>query len=217
MSIKGTGKFSDVRMARLTSVPIDEATVSVEAGSATEGSPVPFTVRLSETVDSDVVLGWTTGGDATPNAQPATAGTDYTAVTDGRVTILANQETATFQVTTIQEHGAGGRRDVRGDGYGGHAPAGVTIATATAAGTIVDDDEVMVSVESGSVLEGARLPFTARLSAPVGSDVVLGWTTGDDTTPNARRATAGTDYLAAANGSVTIPANETARRSRCRR
>ena len=107
MSIKGTGKFSDVRMARLTfvlsSVPIDEATVSVEAGSATEGSPVPFTVRLSETVDSDVVLGWTTGGDATPNAQPATAGTDYTAVTDGSVTILANQETATFQVTTIQD------------------------------------------------------------------------------------------------------------------
>ena len=41
MSIKGTGKFSDVRMARLmfvlSSVPIDEATVSVEAGSATEG------------------------------------------------------------------------------------------------------------------------------------------------------------------------------------
>jgi hypothetical protein len=111
----------------------------------------------------------------------------------------------------------------------------VTIATATAAGTIVDDDEVMVSVESGSVLEGARLPFTARLSAPVGSDVVLGWTTGDDTgarlpftarlsapvgsdvTPNARRATAGTDYTAVTNGSVTIPANETARRSRCRR
>jgi hypothetical protein len=95
MSIKGTGKFSDVRMARLTfvlsSVPVDEATVSVEAGSATEGSPVPFTVRLSETVDSDVVLGWTTGDDATPNARPATAGTDYTAVTNGSVTIPANE------------------------------------------------------------------------------------------------------------------------------
>ena len=213
MSIKGTGKFSDVRMARLTfvlsSVPVDEATVSVEAGSATEGSPVPFTVRLSETVDSDVVLGWTTGGDATPNAQPAMAGTDYTAVTDDSVTILANQETATFQVTTIQDTAPEGDETFAVTVTGSTLPAGVTIATATAAGTIVDDDGVVVSVESGSVLEGSRLPFTARLSAPVGSDVVLGWTTGDDTTPNARRATAGTDYTAVTNGSVTIPANET--------
>ena len=193
----------------LSSVPVNEATVSVEAGSATEGSPVPFTVRLSETVDSDVVLGWTTGGDATPNARPATAGTDYTAVTNGSVTIAANRETATFQVTTIQDTAPEGDETFAGTVTGSMLPAGVTIATATAAGTIVDDDGVMVSVESGSALEGSPVPFTVRLSETVGSDLVLGWTTGDDATPNARRATAGTDYLAAANGSVTIPANET--------
>ena len=72
------GRFSDVHMARLTFVRSDDPTVSAEAGSAAEGSPVPFTVGLSRAVDADVVLAWSTT-DGT-----ATAGDDYTAVTRAR-------------------------------------------------------------------------------------------------------------------------------------
>ena len=215
MSIKGTGKFSDVRMARLTfvlsSVPVDEATVSVEAGSATEGSPVPFTVRLSETVDSDVVLGWTTGDDATPNAQPAMAGTDYTAVTDGSVTILANQETATFQVTTIQDTAPEGDETFAVTVTGSTLSAGLTIATATAAGTIRDADRATVTVEAvAPATEGVSVSFRVTLSDPVlPEDIVVRWSTGDDASPNARQATAEEDYTAEADGSVMIPAGAT--------
>ena len=87
-------------------------------------------------------------------------------------------------------------------------PGGVTIATASAVGTIEDDDGVTVSVEGASATEGSTVTFKAKLSAAVSSNVVLGWTTGDDTT-GARRATAGTDYTAVTNGSVTINANST--------
>ena len=40
------------------------------------------------------------------------------------------------------------------------------------------------------------MEFTVGLSEEVGSDVVLGWTTGDDTAQDARQATSGVDYTA---------------------
>ncbi len=210
-SIRNTGKFSGVRMARLTFVrtdpPPEDATVAVESGSAAEGSPVSFTVTLSEAVSENVVLSWSTGDDATPDARQATADTDYTAVSGGSVTIQANQRTATFQVTTLADTDLEGDETFAVTVTAGTLPAGVAIATPTATGTIVDDDAT-VAVESGSAQEGSPVPFTVRLSNAVGEDVVLGWSTGIDATSGARQATAGTDYTAVSSDSVTITAGQ---------
>ena len=187
----------------------DGVTVSVEAGSATEGSAVTFKAKLSAAVGSAVVLGWTTGADDTTGARQATAGTDYTAVTNGSVTIAANQTEASFTVSTTADTTTEGDETFKVTITGTTLPAGVTIGTASAIGTIKDDDGVAVSVEAGSATEGSAVTFKAKLSAAVGSAVVLGWTTGDDDTTGARQATAGTDYTAVTNGSVTIAANQT--------
>ena len=187
----------------------DGVTVSVAPASATEGSAVVFKATLSAAVGSNVVLGWSTGADDTAGARQATAGTDYTAVTNGSVTINANSTEATFTVQTTADTDTEGDETFKVTISGTTLPGGVTIATASAIGTIQDDDGVTVSVEPGSATEGSTVTFKAKLSAAVGSNVVLGWSTGNDDTSGARRATAGTDYTAVTNGSVTINANST--------
>ena len=77
------------------------------------------------------------------------------------------------------------------------------LGTATATGTIIDDDGVTVSVADARGDEGADVEFTVSLTAAVSSDVVLNWSTADGT------AGAPGDYTATSNGTVTIPANMT--------
>ena len=204
-----TGVFVGAATAVGTILDDDRATVSVEAASATEGSPLSFAVRLSEAVSSNVVLGWSTGDDDTANARQATAGTDYTEVTSGSVTIAANQTTATLTVQTTGDSLLEGNETLKVTITGTTLPTGVFLGTATAVGTIVDDDTVTVSVEAATATEGLALSFTVRLSKAVSSNVVLGWSTGDDDTANARQATAGTDYTEVTSGSVTITASQT--------
>ena len=187
-----------------TIVDEDSVTVSVAAASATEGSALSFPVTLSEAVASDVVLGWSTGDDDTPNARQATAGTDYTAVTSSSVTITAGQTTATLTVQTTADKADEPDETLKVTITGTTLPTGVFLGTATAVGTI--QDPASVSVAAASATEGSALSFPVTLSEAVASDVVLGWSTGDDDTPNARQATAGTDYTAVTGGSVTIAA-----------
>ena len=183
----------------------DGVTVSVADASATEGSTVTFKATLSAAVSSNVVLGWTTGADDTTGARQATADTDYTAVTSGTVTINANQTEATFTVQTTADTTTEGDETFKVTISGTTLPGGVTIATASAIGTIQDDDGVTVSVADASATEGSTVTFKAKLSAAVSSNVVLGWTTGADDTAGGATRTGGdggdTDYTA-----VTRPA-----------
>ncbi len=192
-----------------TIVDDDATTVSVESASATEGSALSFTVRLSAVVSSNVVLGWSTGDDDTSGANQATSGTDYTAVTSGSATITAGETTATLTVQTTADTTAEPDETFKVTITGTTLPAGVIISTTTAVGTIEDDDGTKVSVEAASATEGSALSFTVRLSAAVSSNVVLGWSTGDDDTSGANQATSGTDYTAVTNGSATITAGQT--------
>ena len=156
-SIKGMGKFSNVRMARLTFVL---SSVSLEDGSAMEGSPVQFTAKLPQAVDSDVILSWITGDDDTAGANRATAGTDYTAVTNGSVTIMAGQTEATFSVETAQDTDTEGDETFAVMVTGSSLPPGVVVPENTrAVGTIKDDDEVEEDPSNFSEanLEGRRL------------------------------------------------------------
>ena len=186
----------------------DVVTVSVAAASATEGTALSFPVTLSKAAGADVVLGWSTGDDDTAGARQATAGTDYTAVTGGSVTIAASATTATLAVQTTDDTAVEGDETLKVTITGTTLPTGVFLGTRTAVGTIVEDDGVRVSVEAASATEGTALSFTVRLSKAASSAVVLGWSTGDDTA-GARQATAGTDYTAVTGGSVTIAASQT--------
>ena len=142
----------------------DGVTVSVADASATEGSTVTFKATLSAAVASNVVLGWTTGADDTAGARQATAGTDYTAVTNGTVTINANQTEATFTVSTTQDTTTEGDETFKvtiRERTANPLPDGVTIVTASAIGTIEDDDTPTASNISKSTGEDTTLTFAA--------------------------------------------------------
>ena len=146
------------------------ATVSVEAGPAPEGAAVRFKAKLSAAVSSDVVLGWTTGDDDTTGARQATAGTDYTAVTNGSVTIAASATEASFTVSTTADTDIEGDETFKVTITGPTLPAGVTIATATAIGTIEDDNPPTASDVSKTVDEDTTLTFAAADFAGAFSD-----------------------------------------------
>ena len=74
--------------------------------------------------------------------------------------------------------------------------------------TIVDDDDLRVSIESAAAAEGnagtTLFNFTVRLSAPADDPVTVNYATADDTA-----TTAGGDYLGT-SGTVTFAPGETA-------
>src|SRR6185312_2567553 len=88
-------------------------------------------------------------------------------------------------------------------------PVNATLATASATGTISNDDPVpTVAVSSPSVAEGnsgtASLTFTVALSNPSSQATVVNYATADGT------ATAGSDY-AATSGALTFAPGETSK------
>ena len=183
----------------VTVQPAAKVTVSVAVAPAVaEGTPALFTVTLSGAVASDVALDWSTA-DGT-----ATAGADYTAVSSRTVTFVTGGSlTQTISVTTLRDLLAEGNETftVTLAASGSGLPAGVSLGTATATGTIEDDDpiEASVAATAGTVTEGGAAQFTVTLSSATSTAaVVVSYTVGGT-------ATAGTDYTAPA-ATVTLPA-----------
>ena len=166
-------------------------------------------MKLSATVSSTTWVQWSLGADDTPGAVQALRDHDYSG-SAGSIAIFAGSTEAIISVSTLNDSLKEGDETFK---ITISNPSNeVELGTASAIGTIVDDDVVATaSVESGSAPEGSAVTFKAKLSAAVGSDVVLGWSTGDDNTMGARQATAGTDYTAVSvwDGRVTISANST--------
>ncbi|RIK82793.1 MAG: hypothetical protein DCC68_05345 [Planctomycetota bacterium] len=186
----------------------DAATVSIANASVVEGNAgtttMTFSVTLSAPVDAPVTV--------TLNSADGTAtiaDDDYEAVAGATLTFNPGDPlTKTFDVTingdtavetnetfalTLSNLDAGGRN--------------VALGTATATGTITNDDGITVSVADATVVEGdsgtANLVFTISLSAAVNAPVSVNVTSADVL------ATAGVDYQGVNNLPFTIPAGET--------
>ncbi|MDE0643145.1 MAG: hypothetical protein OXH95_03235, partial [bacterium] len=170
----------------------DGRAVIVGDAETAEGQVMEFTVGLAAPAVDDVVFTWKTE-DGT-----AIAGTDYTAVTNGQVTIPAGEESATISVTTLQDTIDEPRQtlDVVLVKTSGTAQEVRLRAT----GVIRDDDRrPLLSISDVSVTEGGTAQFQAKLSAVSEGDITGDWETVDG---NAR---AGLDYEAG-RGTFTIPA-----------
>ena len=149
----------------------DKPGITIAPASASEGDSgntnVTFTLTLAQAVTGDVTVNYVTS-DGT-----ATAGQDYTAVTNGTTTIPANSTSTTFTVSVT-----GDTTDEPNETFnvaislpepdlsdgGGASPPEVAIVggdTATVSGTIVDDDPVVVTVapKAASVVEGQDAVF----------------------------------------------------------
>ena len=165
-----TGGRSDKATVTITNND-DKPGITIAPASASEGDSgntnVTFTLTLAQAVTGDVTVNYVTS-DGT-----ATAGQDYTAVTNGTTTIPANSTSTTFTVSvtgdTTDEPNETFNVAIslpepdRSDG-GGASPPEVAIVggdTATVSGTIVDDDPVVVTVapKAASVVEGQDAVF----------------------------------------------------------
>ena len=180
----------------------DSATVSVGDVSVAEvaDGQANYVISLSQPVDHDVTIDFTTVDDT------AKAGSDYTAKT-GRVSIAAGETSATVSVDLLNDNIAENDEsfsfEISGVSASGRA---VSIGDATATGIIADDDQSLIRINDVSATETAdgtvEKVFTVTLSDALDRDVLIDFATVDGT------AKAGSDYTAT-SGTLTISAGQT--------
>ena len=179
-SIRGRGKFSNVRMARLTftrqrSDP--EASFASASSSAAEDTGTrDVTVNLSPGPDAELTLRYTLSG-------TATGGSDYTIAgvtgSSGTVAVSSGQTAVSVPVAITDDNAEEGTETVvltlaAGDGYTVGRPAAHTL-------TITDNDptgppripSVSLSAAPNPVAEGRDVTVTARLSEALETDVTI--------------------------------------------
>ena len=104
----------------------------------------------------------------TADGTATTAGDDYTAVTSGTLTIATGDATGTLTVSTEEDLLAEADEAFTVTITSTTLPSGVSLGTATATGTIEDDDPIVASVaaDAATATEGGSAMFTVTLTAP---------------------------------------------------
>ena len=148
----------------------DAAELSVADGSGAEGGLVSFAIGLDPVSDRTVTVKWNTANDASGD-HPATAGTDYTAVSPARTaTIAAGAASTTVTVQTTEDTLVEPDETFLVELS---APTNAALATGKdqATGTITDNDEAPeVSITGGSgITEGGDAEFTVAASPAPGA------------------------------------------------
>ena len=160
----------------------DDASVTIDDASASEGGDITFTVTLDKAVQGGLTVtpGYTNG---------TTADGDYTANTTAISLTGTAGETKTFTVATTEDAVLEANETFTVGLTVANGPSGVTVtATDTGTGTINNDDASEVTIEDSSADEGDAMTLTVTLSEAVqgGLKVTPGFTDGT--------ATEGTDY-----------------------
>lgn len=194
----GSGGGDPTPTPQLPTVSISSTEVDEGDGN---GTSAHFAVTLSSPATTAVVVGF-----ATSNGS-AQSGSDFTAVSNGNLTIPAGATSATVTVPIF------GDRVLEPDETFGVRLVSVSAnarlgSQATATGTILNDDvpppptatlSGPSQVNEGN--DGSRIvTFSVGLSAPANGMTVINYVT------DSQSATAGSDYLVAGSGSVSIPA-----------
>ncbi len=179
-SIRGRGKFSSVRMARLTftrqRTDPGASFASGSSSAAEDAGTRDVTVNLSPGPEAELTLRYTLSG-------TATGGSDYTIAgvtgSSGTVAVAAGQTSASVPVAITDDNAEEGAETVvltlaAGDGYTVGSPAAHTL-------TITDNDptgppaipSVGLSASPNPVAEGWSVTVTARLSEALETDVTI--------------------------------------------
>ncbi|WP_431585909.1 Calx-beta domain-containing protein [Sphingomonas sp.] len=171
-----------------------------DAPTVTEGSDLVFTVTRSGPITAAVSASWTTV------AGTAAAGSDFTAVS-GTVSFAIGEVSKTIRVTTINDTMVESAEAMT---VTLSAPTGgATLGTATATGTINDNDvagpppSFAVSNAAG-VAEGNPMIFTVTKTGTTTSSYSVNYRTSNGT------ATTGIDFTDT-SGTLTFAPNETSR------
>jgi len=165
------------------------AEVGVSGGSASEGSQVGFVISTTSPLET---VSYSTA------AGTATADSDFTPPPAGASVTVTSLTPATVLVSTIQDAVAEPDETFTLVGTGADR-------TATATGTVLNDDAPAIQAADVSVLEpddgATTVTFTVRLGAPTTQTVTVDYSTQDST------ATAPADY-APTSGVLTFQPGE---------
>lgn len=179
----------------------DDAVIvlSIAAASVTEGNNGTVNLNLPVTLSAPAPSA--TNVPFTVVAGTASNPADYITAS-GNVTITAGSTSAVATVAVV-----GDLLDEANETLVvtlGAPPAGYSLGTASATGTITDDDAApSISLNAPGANEGSPLQFVVTLSAPSSFDISFQRATADGS------ATAGVDYTALSAALVTIPAGQT--------
>jgi hypothetical protein len=176
--------------------------LAIGPASVTEGNgpgtALAFTVTLTPAATQQVTVNYAAA------AGSATLGADFSA-TSGALIFAVGETSKVVSVPVVGETLPEGNETLTVTLSGA---VGATIGTATATGTIVNDDPPALSISDATVTEGnagtTSATFTLTLSPPSPTPVAVTYATANGT------ATAGSDYVGVASTPVTIPANTAA-------
>ena len=175
-TLDGTGTITDD----------DTATLSIDDATAAEGASATFTIRLSTARSTATTVTATT---STETGDTATAPADYTHKTQA-LTIAAGSTSTTFTVALIDDS----LNELAETFTVTLSDASVTISDSTATGTITGSGTTLISIADATAVEGSNLSFAVTRSGDTTGASSFTWTTGDDTTDGAKKATADSDY-----------------------
>ena len=201
----------------------DQPTVSIADASVTEGdsgtATMTFTVSLSGASDNEVTARWlTSNGTAEENA---TAGEDYTAVTNGTATIPAGDTSVDIEVTVT-----GDETDEHDETFTvtltSATNAGLSSTAKTATGTITDDDPEPIlyagvppyesrNVPEGDAGERTTVELIMTLSRASGKTVSVETSVSEqgDSLVNRTRSARGQDFVYRDYTTLTFPPGTT--------
>jgi hypothetical protein len=176
------------------------ADASVQEGTGGPGTTLHVPVTLNTASGRTVTVHYAVA------AGTATANADFTPAS-GTLTIAAGQTGGTIDVAVVPDNIDESNETVA---VTIDTPVHATIGTASATGTILDDDTATISISGVSQNEGnsglTAFDFPVRLSTPSDHTVTVDWATKDIASGGAvQPALAGTDYDTA-NGTATFPA-----------
>ena len=186
----------------------DPLEVDIFSDSVTEGdsgtTSLFFSVQLNKPAPGPVAVDYSTAGvTATPSDNPND--NDYEEVFSGTLNFATGDQfkTATVVVNgeTIDESNETLTMTLA------NPTGGLTIGTATATGTIIDDDPLEVDIFSTSVDEGdsgtTNLTFSVELNKQSPGTVTVDYSTSDGTATDADG-----DYVVVTNQTITFTAGE---------
>ena len=148
-------------------------TLSIADASGAEGAGVEFTATLSAEAAADVTATWTA---TIESDDTAVAADDLGSTKTGEVTVSMGELTGTFDVPTAQDNTDEWNETFTVTLTG--VSANAILGTATATGTIDDDDELPVlsaAALDAEVTEGESATFTLTLSPASGKRVAIPW------------------------------------------
>ena len=146
--------WSDASDAVSTNAATPVPTLSIADAAASEGEAVTFTATLSAADAADVTATWTASIGSGDTAVAADLGTTKT----GTVTVSIGNKTRTFQVSTVEDTASEANETFTVTLSG--VSANATLGTATATGTINNDDAPAAPTITGAVPGDAQVTLS---------------------------------------------------------